>query len=458
VNPAAPALVAGGVTLDYAGLVARVAHATGRLRTLGIAAGERVALWAPNGIEWVVVALAVERAGGVLVPLNTRLADPEIEWQLALARPKLAIVSDDLASRRPAGTRWIAFDEWRGIAAGDGGAASGSQDPSRDAAIVFTSGTTGRPKGAVLTVANRLASAQAAAHVLPLGEGDRWLASLPFFHVGGLGILQRCLGAGACVELPASFSAEDLVGAIENSPVTHFSVVDATLRRVLGGLGGRGLPGRVKAAVVGGGPVGPDLVEACPQAVATYGLTESCAMVTLVRPGAERGERLTAGRALPGIDLRVAGDGAIEVRGAVVMRGYLDDPAATAGALREGWLRTGDLGELDGRGNLRVLARRDDLIVSGGENVYPAEIEQALLRHPDVEEALVVGVPDAQWGEVPLALVVLARPGSPDLRGFLESRLARYKLPRIVFGGRIPRLANGKPDRAAARARWAAKS
>ncbi len=454
-NPSAPAIVASGETVSYGALEARVAIATGRLRTLGVSAGDRIALWAANSAEWIVLALAVERAGGVLVPLNTRLADPEIEWQLAVARPRLAIAGDELAARLPAGARGIALEALRSIAPSGGDAAPESSDESRDAAIVFTSGTTGRPKGAVLTRANRLASARAAAAVLPLAEGDRWLASLPFFHVGGLGILQRCLSAGACVELPASFSSDDLARAVEESPVTHLSVVDATLRRMLEGRGGKPLPGRVKAVVAGGGPVSPALVEACPQAIATYGLTESCAMVTLVRPGADREERLTAGRALPGIELRIASDGVIEVRGPVVMRGYLDDEAATAAAIRDGWLRTGDLGELDARGNLRVLARRDDLIVSGGENVYPAEIEQALLAHPDVADALVVGVPDERWGEVPLALVVPRHPGTPDLRAYLEARLARYKLPRIVFEAEIPRLANGKPDRAAVRARLA---
>jgi O-succinylbenzoic acid--CoA ligase len=212
------------------------------------------------------------------------------------------------------------------------------------------------------------------------------------------------------------------------------------------------LPGRLRAAVVGGGPVSAALLDTCPQALASYGLTESCAMVTLVRPGGSREERRSAGRALPGIDLRIADDGVIEVRGPVVMRGYLDDPAA----IRDGWLRTGDLGELDRHGSLRVLARRDDLIISGGENVYPAEIEQALGEHPDVAEAIAIGVPDSQWGEVPLAVVVLRGAGEPDLRAFLAPRLARYKLPRIVFAPEIPRLANGKPDRVAVRA-WVGK-
>lgn len=450
---ATPALASGDIAIGYDELGRLAIEAAGRLRAMGVAAGDRVALWAPNSVEWVAIALGAERVGAVLVPLNTRLADPEIEWQLGLARPKLAIGSDELAARAPAGARWVPFERWRRMEPGDGSPArAGDED---DAAIVFTSGTTGRPKGAVLTRGNRAASARAAAGVLPLAPGDRWLASLPFFHVGGLGILQRCLSSGACVQLPASFSAEDLARAVDDTPVTHLSVVDATLRRVIEGRGGRPLPARVKAAVVGGGPVSPALVEGCPVALATYGLTESCAMATLVRPGAGREERLTAGRALPGIELRIAEDGVIEVRGPVVMRGYLDDPAASAAAIRDGWLRTGDLGEIDARGNLVVLARRDDLIVSGGENVYPAEIEQALLAHPDVADALVVGVPDARWGSVPLAVVVARGPAPPDLGAFLASRLARYKQPRIVHVRKIPRLANGKPDRAAVRERHA---
>ena len=457
-NRDAPAIVSAGTVVSRAALDARVAEAAGRLRSLGVGEGTRVGLWAENSVEWIVVALAVARAGGVLVPLNTRLADAEIEWQVARAALSLVVAGDAFAARDLGDCRVVSLAKWLALPAGDGTAAPSCDDDDRDAAIVFTSGTTGRPKGAVLTRGNQLASARAAAVVLPLAPGDRWLASLPFFHVGGLGIVQRCLLSGACVVLPASFSAEDLDHAIEEESVTHLSVVDATLRRILESRGGRPLPDRVRAVVVGGGPVSPALVEACPQALATYGLTESCAMATLVRPGSPPAARRTAGQALPGIGLRIAEDGVIELRGPTVMRGYLDDAAATAAAIRDGWLRTGDLGELDPDGSLRVLARRDDLIVSGGENVYPAEIEQALLAHPAVADALVVGVPDERWGEVPLALVVLRGPAEPDLRAFLETRLARYKLPRIVFERELPRLANGKPDRATVKSRLAGAS
>lgn len=447
-NRDGPAIVSAGRVVSHAALDARVAEATGRLRSLGVRAGTRVGLWAENSVEWIVIALAVARTGAVLVPLNTRLADPEIAWQASRAALPLIVAGDALTGRAVRDCRVVSFEEWGALPAGDGTAAPGGDDPDRDAAIVFTSGTTGRPKGAVLTRGNQFASARAAAALLPLGPADRWLASLPFFHVGGMGILHRCLPAGASVVLPESFSAADLDRAIEEEGVTHLSVVDATLRRILESRGGRPLPERVRAVVVGGGPVSPALLDACPQALATYGLTESCAMATLVRPGSPPDARATAGPALPGIDLRIGEDGVIELRGPTVMRGYLDDEAATAAAIREGWLRTGDLGELDARGCLRVLSRRDDLIVSGGENVYPAEIEMALREHPEVADAVVIGVPDGKWGEVPLAVVELRRPGSPDLRAYLESRLARYKLPRVAFTEAVPRLANGKPDRA----------
>jgi O-succinylbenzoic acid--CoA ligase len=451
VSDATPAVVSWSESLDPAALGGRVAAATGRLRALGVRDGMRVGLWAENSVEWIVIALAAARAGAVLVPLNTRLADPEIEWQVARAAPRVVIAGDALAARAVSGARIVSLAEWRTLRAAATDAAPGWDDPGRDAAILFTSGTTGRPKGAVLTRGNQLASARAAGTVLPLAPGDRWLASLPFFHVGGLGIVQRCLLAGACVVVPAAFSAGELARSIEEQGVTHASVVDATLRRILESRGGSPLPARVRAVVVGGGPVGPALLEACPQALASYGLTESCAMATLVRPGAPPAGRRTAGRALPGIDLRIAPDGVIELRGPTVMRGYLDDPGATRAAIVDGWLRTGDLGQLDVDGSLTVLARRDDLIVSGGENVYPAEIEHALREHPEVADAVVVGVPDGRWGEVPFAAVELRGPGSPDLRAFLEPRLARYKLPRIAVVAAIPRLANGKPDRAAVR-------
>ena len=455
VNRDAPAVVAWGETLTYGALEARVAEAprAGCARW-ACATAARVGLWAENSVGVDRDRAGGRRALGACWCRSTRgspIRRSTGRWHGR--RLPVVIAGDALAARAVTASRLVSLAEWRTLP---------SATPARAPATTIRRATRpssspperrGGPRARCSRAATRSRAPARRRPCCRSGPGDRWLASLPFFHVGGLGIVQRCLLAGACVVLPAVFSADELGRSIEEQGVTHVSVVDATLRRILEARGGRALPDRVRAVVVGGGPVSPALLDACPQALASYGLTESCAMATLVRPGAPLAQRRTAGQALPGIDLRIAADGVIELRGPTVMRGYLDDPAATQAAMRDGWLRTGDLGELDADGCLRVLSRRDDLIISGGENVYPAEIEHALREHPDVADAVVIGVPDEQWGEVPLAIVELRSPGAPDLRAFLEPRLARYKLPRVEFVTEIPRLANGKPDRSAVRKR-----
>ncbi len=249
--------------------------------------------------------------------------------------------------------------------------------------------------------------------------------------------------------------------------MTIVSLVETMLRRVIDARDRRPFPPSLRAIVAGGGPVGDDLIEAHPAVLASYGLTESCSMATLVSPDASRGERHSAGRPLPGVRIRIVDEasaelpaeteGSIEVRGPVVMKGYLRERTATRAAIHDGWLRTGDIGRLDAEGCLHVVARRDDLIVSGGENIYPAEIEAHLRKHAAVADLMVIGIDDPEWGQRPLAVVVLrgTPPETGVLERFLEERIARYKIPRIVFADEIPRLSNGKPDRAGIRARYA---
>src|SRR5262249_41122831 len=243
---------------------------------------------------------------------------------------------------------------------------------------------TGRPKAARLTVGAFDALARASGANLGPRPGDRSLCNLPLFHVGGLGMAVRCAHDGATLVVHPRFDAEAVVRAVREDGITHLSLVARTLEECLDA----GLqPGRLRAVLAGGGPVPPALVErACGAGIPvllTYGLTEACSQVTTERPGEADGR--TAGMPLPGLEVRSldgegrpvpeGGEGTIAVRGPTLMRGYLDDDAASAAALRGGWLHTGDLGCLDGRGRLTVLARRTDLILSGGENVYPAEVE-----------------------------------------------------------------------------------
>jgi len=446
-----PALIWRGQVFGYQALEARVVEAAARLRTLGIGEDTAVAVWAANCPDWVVLAHAIPRARGVIVPLNTRLTDDEIAWQCARANVKLVLADEALAPRAPG--RVVSFAALRDVAPSQDPVPR-EVDPDRPHAILFTSGTSGRPKGVVLTWANQLASARASAAVVPIAPEDRWLLCLPLFHVGGLNILYRCWLAGACVLLHDSFSAEESNRAVDIEGATLVSFVDVMLRRTLEQRAGEPFPSSLRAVVVGGGPVSRDLIESCAQAIQTYGLTETCSMVTLVRPGAGRDERMSAGPPLPGIEIRIAeAGGEIQVRGPVVMRGYVGDESATLAAFDGGWLRTGDLGAIDGDGCLHVLSRREDLILSGGENVYPAEIEAVLREHPLVLEAVVVPIAHATWGQVPLAVILPRGPiASPEeLRNFVAARLARYKVPEIALVPTIPYLPNGKPDRAAIR-------
>ncbi len=448
------ALRAGAATRTYAEMEAEVRLIARRMISLGVREGDTVALMAGGSIDWAILAHAVPRIGATLMPLNTRLAPEEIHDQVIRSNAALILREEELAV--PSLPHPIlTIDELRAVRPADG-AIPDAPDPDRPCALLFTSGTTGRPKGVVLTWANQIASAQACASALDLTADDRWLVCLPLFHIGGLNILYRCALHGACAVLQEKFDPEEANAEIDKASVTIFSAVGIMLRRILEGRRGRAFPASLRAAIVGGGTVERKMIDACPQAIATYGLTETCSMVTLVPRDAVGEERASAGRPLAGIALRLVDEdgsalprgatGAIEVRGPVVMRGYLGEPPLTPG----GWFRTGDLGRLDQAGFLCLAGRREDLIISGGENVYPAEIEAVILRHPGVAEVVVVGAPDATWGEVPLAFVVLrdAELSIGAIARFLEERLARFKIPRITLVPKLPRLPNGKPDRA----------
>ena len=435
--------------------VARVA--TG-LQQADVLPGARVAVLAANHPSTVMVLFAVRRLGAALVPLNVRLAPDELRAQQRRIHARV-VLADAARLHVLQGAERLedwprsAAEPWRGDRSG----------PSADWALLFTSGTTGQPKAARLAVGAFDALARASAENLGPRAGDRWLCNLPLFHVGGLAMAVRCARDGTTLVLHPRFDAGAVVRAVEHEGITHLSLVARTLQECLdAGLGLAAL----RAVLVGGGPVPPELVERARAAeipvLLTYGLTEACSQVTTERPSVADGR--TAGQPLPGLEVRTldaAGcplpsgeEGTIAVRGPTLMQGYLDDAAATAEALQDGWLRTGDIGRLDGSGRLTVLARRTDLILSGGENVYPAEVEAVLAAHPGVAEVAVVGRPDARWGQVPVAVVVFRPHASgDDLRAWARGRLAAFKVPAEVFPTTaLPRTAAGKVDRAAVQA------
>jgi o-succinylbenzoate---CoA ligase len=458
-DPDGLALVAGALGLTWSSLDAGVARAAGALRARGMRPGERVGVLAANHPSTVVLLFALRRLGAALVPFNARLAAPELRAQRDRVRPRLVLADAEHLDVLPGSEP---LERW-----GEEGTAPwpvDDSDASADWALLFTSGTTGHPRAARLSVGAFDALARASAANLGPRPADRWLCNLPLFHVGGLAMAVRCAHDGATLVLQPRFDAAEVVRDVEGEAITHLSLVARSLEQCLdAGLRGAGLRG----VLVGGGPVPLALVQRARAAgipvLLTYGLTEACSQVTTERPGEADGR--TAGPPLPGLEVQVvdaagralpAGEeGSVSVRGPTLMRCYLDDPVATAEVLREGWLRTGDVGRLDGAGRLTVLARRTDLIISGGENIYPAELEAVLAAHPAVAEVAVAGREDAGYGQVPVALVVL-RPGAgaTGLGGWVGQRLGRFKEPaEVILVPALPRTATGKVDRAAV---WAA--
>lgn len=316
--------------------------------------------------------------------------------------------------------------------------------------VLFTSGTTGPARGVRLTEGNWEAAVRASAEFLDHRPEDVWLAAMPLHHVGGLSILYRSAYVGAAVRWLPTFDTRAVAGALRED-VTLASLVPTMLRRILDHDDHRyrGL----KAVLVGGGPIPPGLLEAAHArgipALPTYGSTETCAQAATLPPGSPPRYAVFP---LPGVDIRVGEDGRIRVRGAQVSPGYVDEDDRPP----DEWFVTSDLGVLDDDGGLRVLGRADQVILTGGENVYPVRVEMTMAGHPDVTAAVVVGVPDSEWGEV----VVAAYEGrvQPDpLREWLKTRLAPHEVPkRLVQFDRLPEAGGGKPDRGAIRAELAA--
>ncbi|ADO71835.1 o-succinylbenzoate--CoA ligase [Stigmatella aurantiaca] len=462
--PEAEALTFAGRRWTYRLLDVEVGRWVAALQARGVKAGSRVALLSANHAACVGLFFALGRLGALLAPLNARLTAKELAPLVQEIAPELTLAQGPLLDRLPGAEN---LEAW--------GSAEQAPSPlclplgaSTPRVVLFTSGTTGRPKGAVLTEGNFRASARCSAANLGAFPAPRWLGTLPLFHVGGLSMLSRCAYDGGCLVLQDRFDADAVNQAIDQEGVTHASFVATTLERVLEARADRPVPASFQLALIGGGPVPAPLLARARAArllaLQTYGLTEACSQVTTERPSEADGR--TAGAALPGLEVRIADpegqplgpgrEGDIEVRGPTVMAGYLNRPEATHEALRDGWLRTRDVGSLDERGRLTVLSRRTDLIVRGGENLYPVEIEAVIASHPAVQEVAVVGIPEARWGEVPMAFVV-PRPGHAfplDLDDWCRRSLAGFKVPaRFIPLEALPRNAMGKVERTVLRQR-----
>ncbi len=479
-TPDRPALIWGDQTLTYGALHAWARALEARLTRAGIAAGSRVAALLPKTPAAVAAIHAIARLGAVLVPLNLRLTAAEMRAQLAqsgathlLTTPETAARGREVAGeRRVVEIKKIANEELGKL----GNAIRNSQFamPSSPFLILFTSGTTGAPKAAALTAANFYWSAVASAFRLGVLPHDRWLLTLPLYHVGGLSILFRSALYGTAVVLPetpnAPFNPHWLYETLAKQRVTLVSLVPTMLHRLLEAVP-QPAPPSLRLVLLGGAAASPELLARAhargyPVAT-TYGLTEAASQVATAPPDDARRKPGTVGKPLLYTRIRIAdaqgrplpaGEiGEILVSGPTVFRGYEGNPQATAQTLRDGWLHTGDLGYRDADGDLWVVNRRSDLIVTGGENVYPAEVEAVLRQHPAVAEACVVGLDDPEWGQRVAAAVVLkpqAHASPTDLEAFCRQHLAGYKIPRLIrIVADFPRTASGKIRRPLVRQR-----
>lgn len=463
------ALVVDGKKWTFAELDAAVSSVSRKLATLGVGGGDRVATLLHNRFEMAVLPHATLRLGATLVPLNIRLSERELTWQLADSAPRLLVVDHRTRERamaalgEHASVTVLSTDELPGIAESTV-EPQVKHDGTAVLAIIYTSGTTGRPKGAMLTVSNFWWSAIGSALNLGTLADDRWIVCMPLFHVGGLSILIRSAIYGITAHLFDGFEERAVNSAIDEG-ATIVSVVATMLERMLQERNARTYPPSLRCVLLGGGPAPVSLLERCAllsaPVIQTYGLTETCSQAVTLSPSEAAGRHGAAGRALYPNEIRIepspdiaADDGAGEilVRGPIVMVGYLGQPDATANAMRGGWLHTGDIGRLDDEGYLYVLDRRHDLIVTGGENVYPAEVEAVLFSHPFVAEAGVIGITDSKWGQRVVAITRLSKlsegpaPDAATLDAYCRARLAGYKIPKEFrfVSAPLPRTASGK--------------
>lgn len=462
----------------YAEVLAE-AEAVARGLAARYAPGDRVAVLAPSLPEALVLSFAAAMARLVLVPMNPALREREIEHILARSSAVVVFHVDEhrgndlaaaLARARPSLPELrdvVRFDDWPAWTVGDDDRPLPSPAPSDVAQIVFTSGTTGAPKGAMLTHGGMCNASRLGGLRFGLGPGDVYVNTIPLFHVGGQGVSFQIVQAEATNVLVTQFEPGLHLELLETERATHtigvptmwLSVIDHPdfTRRDLSTL---------RSLSTGGSVVPTELVLHIERALdvrstVVFGQTEACGFISQTFLDDDPEDKAsTVGVLLPQLEGRVVDPelgtvvpvgevGELQVRGFATMAGYFEDPDATAAAIdADGWLRTGDLATMDVRGYLRITGRLKDMIVTGGVNVYPAEIEAAVAAHPDVAEVAVVGVPDARWGEAVVAVVrphAGATPSPAELDAFTRTCLAPYKVPkRWALVDELPMTASGK--------------
>ncbi|MAU01598.1 MAG: 2-succinylbenzoate-CoA ligase [Anaerolineaceae bacterium] len=501
-SPEKLALIVGEQRWSYGALNQLVNVTCAKLQAQGIQASDFVAVLLPNGLPYICLVHALARLGAILVPLNTRLTPGELRWQIEHVGAKWLLldkIDPELLIENC--EQLIVNETW--LAQNHSFTIHNSQFTIHNyQSLVFTSGTSGRPKGVLLTFGNHFWSANASAYRLGIDPNDIWLSVLPLYHVGGLAVLFRSALYGTAVSLHTRFDLPSINHDLDNNPITLISLVPTMLHRLLQSR--TFWPASLRLILLGGAAATPELMQQAnrlprdrssvnseesihnsqftihnsqlPLVAPTYGLTEAASQVATMLPADAARKPGSAGRPLMFTSVKIVDEngeerpsheiGEIVVTGPTVMAGYFDKnihrgergehrekktSASSALSAVDSSIHTGDLGYLDADGDLWIVQRRSDLIVSGGENIYPAEVEAVLREHTAVTEACVVGIADAEWGQRVVAMVQIAENAtvSPDeLITFCREHLAGYKIPRhIQLVEQLPLTASGKIGR-----------
>ncbi|MFR0608226.1 o-succinylbenzoate--CoA ligase [Limosilactobacillus balticus] len=438
----------GNERLSFVELKKQVEGLVGKIDHLN--PGSRVGLLATNSLMSYKLALAIMCSGRTIVWLNWRLASEELERQIKDSELQLCLVENSLW--RSGMTKPFKSYSAFLMTSADPGELIPVFKSNWVASIMYTSGTTGKPKGVLQTFGNHFYSAVSSALNLGLSSADKWLCVAPIFHISGFSIIMRGLVYGMTVRLVEKFRAEEIERILANEEVTIMSVVPFMLKKLIQQQNKTNIHynSAFRCMLLGGGTIDRETLETCLQrsipVVQCYGMTETCSQIVALRSVDALLKLGSVGQPLFSTQLKLSKDGEILLKTPALTPGYLNLPDKLPSKMIDGWYRTGDIGHLDKEGYLYIDGRADEMLISGGENIFPQEVEQVYQRYPQINEVAVVGQTDPVWGQVPVAFVVSDRRlSTAELINYGYEHLARYKVPQhYIFVSELPKNASGK--------------